>query len=66
MEYITIKEVSKKWNMSERRVQEMCKAGKISGVMKFGHEWAIPKDVEKPKDNRIKTGRYVKSKKTDT
>ena len=61
MEFMTIKEASIKWGLSERRVQEICVSKKISGVIKFGREWAIPKDAVKPSDGRIKTGKYVKT-----
>ena len=61
MEYMTIKEASEKWNLSVRRVQNICNEGMVPGVMKFGHYWAIPKDAEKPVDKRIKSGKYVKS-----
>ena len=60
MEYMTIKEASKKWNISIRRVQTICNEGAIPSVVKFGHAWAIPKDAEKPVDKRIKSGRYIK------
>lgn len=61
MEFITVKQAAKKWNLSERRLQTMCNAGEISGVVKFGHAWAIPEDAEKPVDKRIKSGKYIKS-----
>ncbi len=61
MDYMTIKEAAKKWGLSERRVQEICVLQKVPGVMKFGREWAIPKDAEKPTDLRVKSGKYVKS-----
>lgn len=61
MDYMTIKEAAKKWGLSVRRVQEICVNGKVPGAMKFGREWAIPKDAKKPEDKRIKSGRYVKS-----
>ena len=61
MEYMTIKETAEKWNLSVRRVQTICNEGKVSGVMKFGHSWAIPKDAKKPVDKRIKSGKYIKS-----
>lgn len=61
MEYMTIKETAEIWGLSERRIQEMCKQGLISGVVRFGHGWAIPKTAEKPVDKRIKTGKYIKS-----
>ena len=57
-EYVTIKEIAERWGVSTRRVQKMCSDGLIPGVMKFGRDWAIPKDVEKPKDGRVTTGKY--------
>ena len=30
----------------------------IPGAMKFGRDWAIPRDTPKPKDHRITTGEY--------
>ena len=62
MEYITIKEVADKWGLSVRRVQTLCNENKISGAVRFGKAWAIPKEVEKPVDHRIKSGIYVKEK----
>ena len=56
--YLTIKEVAEKWNLSTRRVQKMCADGAIPGVVRFGRAWAIPKDAEKPVDGRITTGEY--------
>jgi len=60
MEYITAKQAAQKWGISERRVQILCEQGRIEGVSKLGHAWAIPKDAEKPKDARVVTGRYKK------
>lgn len=28
--------------------------------MKVGSYWAIPEDAEKPRDARLKTGKYIK------
>ena len=52
MEYMTIKETSKKWGLSERRIQEICVLKKIPGAFKFGREWAIPAEAERPFDAR--------------
>lgn len=60
MDYMTVKEASKKWNLSERRLQTICNEGMIPGVIKFGRSWAIPIDSEKPIDKRIKSGKYIK------
>lgn len=62
MDYLTIKDASEKWNLSVRRIQEMCCDGKIEGAEKFGREWAIPKDAKKPVDARVKTGKYIKDR----
>ena len=61
MEFMTTKQAAEKWGLSERRLQTICKEGKISGVVKFGKAWAIPVDAERPVDKRIKSGRYKKS-----
>lgn len=63
MDYMTIKEASEKWGISIRRIQEICAQGKIPGITKFGREWAIPIDADKPIDKRVKSGKYVKLKK---
>ena len=61
MEYLSIKEVSEKWGISKRRIQTLCSQNRISGAMRVGNYWAIPSDAEKPKDERIKSGRYIKT-----
>lgn len=33
--------------------------GTIPGAVKIGSYWAIPADAEKPKDARIKSGKYL-------
>jgi len=61
MDYMTIKEAAEKWGLSVRRVQAICNEGKVEGIIRFGREWAIPKNAEKPQDKRIKSGKYIKS-----
>lgn len=60
MEFMTIQVASEKWGISERRIQTLCTTGRLEGAQKFGRQWAIPADVEKPVDARIKSGRYIK------
>ena len=55
MEYMSCAEAADKWGISERRVQKLCEGNRISGVVKFGHVWLIPKDAEKPIDKRKKS-----------
>jgi len=54
MDAMSVKEAALKWNISERRVQKLCEEGRISGVVRFGRSWVIPKDTQKPKDARRK------------
>lgn len=60
--YLKISEISKKWGIKERRINTLCLEGRIEGAIKFGNTWAIPEDAEKPKDERVKSGKYVKNK----
>lgn len=48
MEYITVRQAAKKWNMSIRSVQELCRSGRVEGAQKFSGNWAIPVDAPKP------------------
>ena len=50
--YLSIREVAEKWGVSERRINQYCSEGRISGVQRFGKSWAIPIDAEKPGDPR--------------
>ncbi len=61
LETMSVREAAKLWNLTERRVSALCKDGKIKGVRKQGRSWLIPIDAEKPVDNRVKTGAYVKN-----
>lgn len=62
MEYLSISQTAEKWNISRRRIQVLCSEGRIPGAMRIGFAWAIPADAEKPKDQRIKSGKYIKNK----
>lgn len=57
---MSVKEAAKLWNITERRVSELCKKGKIKGAIKHGRVWLIPVDAQKPVDSRVKTGAYKK------
>lgn len=62
MKYLSIKQTAERWGISSRRIQILCKEERIPGAFLVGNSWAIPEDAEKPKDQRIKSGKYVKSK----
>lgn len=61
--YITLSEASKRWGISDRRIRMLCAEGRIDGVTRFGRSWAIPENAQKPSDNRVKTGKYIKESK---
>ena len=61
MEYMTIQEAAAKWSITSRRVQVLCAEGRLEGAVKFGRQWAIPADLEKPDDARVKSGKYIKA-----
>lgn len=52
MEYLTAKEVSKKWGISQRRVAVLCAEGRVAEATMLGNMWVIPNDAEKPEDGR--------------
>jgi DNA-binding CsgD family transcriptional regulator len=54
MEYIKASEAAERFGISVHRVQELCKNGKIEGATRFGRDWMIPKNAEKPTDGRRK------------
>lgn len=62
MDYMTIQQAAEEWGISERRVQVLCSEGRLQDAQKFGRQWAIPKGTKKPEDDRIVTGKYIKSK----
>ncbi len=48
MKYINCQEAGKKWGVSPRRVQQLCKANEIEGVKKDGRSWLIPANTPCP------------------
>ncbi len=66
MKYISAIEAAERWNLSRRRIITLCNEGRIAGAQKVGTYWIIPEDAEKPADARIKSGKYIKSKLTES
>ena len=54
MDIMSVKEASKRWNLSERWIQKLCEEGRIKGVQRFGRFWMIPREALKPTDLRKK------------
>ena len=59
--YLTIAELSEKWGIKVWRINTLCLEGRIEGAVKFGNAQAISEEAEKPKDERIRTGKYRKN-----
>lgn len=60
MEYLSIRQTADKWGISIRRIQVLCNECRIPGALKIGSYQNIPANAEKPKDERIKSGKYIK------
>ena len=52
MKYMSSKEASENWKISDRRIRVLCNAGRIEGAIKIGRNWSIPADAAKPADAR--------------
>lgn len=48
MNYLSVADVAKKWNISERSVRNYCSKGRIEGAFLTGKTWNIPKNAKKP------------------
>ena len=48
MRYLSVAELAKQWNISERTVRNYCAAGKIDGAFLTGKTWNIPEDAQRP------------------
>ncbi|HBV52054.1 MAG TPA: cell filamentation protein Fic [Clostridiales bacterium] len=48
MKYLSVTEIAKRWNLSERSVRNYCAQGKIEGAFLTGKTWNIPEDAQKP------------------
>lgn len=57
LNYMSVKETAKKWNVSERQVQKLCEEQRISGAIQVSRVWLIPNEASKPIDRRTKKGK---------
>lgn len=48
IEYISVEEASKLWELSIRSVRNYCAQGRVPGALLDGKTWKIPSDAEKP------------------
>lgn len=56
MDFLSVKEIAKKWNLSERTIRNYCASGKIKGAFLTGKTWSVPSDTIKPERINAKTG----------
>lgn len=48
MKYLSVSEIAKLWNLSERSVRNYCAEGRVDGAILSGKVWIIPKNAKKP------------------
>ena len=48
MRYLSVTEIAKKWDVSERSVRNYCAQGRVNGAFITGKTWNIPENAEKP------------------
>ena len=48
MDLITVKDAAQKWGVTTRRVQGLCKEGKIKGAIRWERTWMIPRHAVLP------------------
>ena len=58
MNYLSVSQMAKKWNMSERGVRKYCAEDKIPGAFLTGKTWNIPENAEKPKRKNKKSNEH--------
>ncbi len=63
MDYLTVKQAAKMWNISERRIINLIKDNRIPGAFKNGMCWSIPSDTHKPIDKRSSYSKTIEDKK---
>lgn len=59
--FMTVKQASEKWGISERRIRTLCSDGKISGAYQEKRMWYIPIDAVKPVEGRYKSQESILS-----
>lgn len=56
MRYLSVIEIAKKWNISERSVRNYCAHERVQGAFLTGKTWNIPENAEKPERSNKKKG----------
>ena len=64
MNLITVKQAAEKWGVTTRRVQGLCKEGKIKGAVRWERTWMIPEHAVLPKKSNAQTPQLPMPKKS--
>lgn len=59
MKYLSVTDIAKKWEISERSVRNYCAHGRVEGAVLNGKTWNIPEDAQKPERSNKKTEQPV-------
>lgn len=59
MPYLSVTEIAKKWNVSERSVRNYCAQGRVIGAFLTGKTWSIPENAEKPERSNKRKARPI-------
>ena len=54
MRYLSVTEIAKKWNISERSVRNYCAKGRVPDAFLDGKTWKIPENAKKPERSNKK------------
>ena len=59
MQYFSVAQMAKIWNVSERSVRNYCAKGRVPGAFLIGKTWNIPEGAEKPERSRKKKSQPI-------
>ena len=59
MPYLSVTEIAKKWNVSERSVRNYCAQGRVIGAFLTGKTWSIPENAGKPERSNKRKARPI-------
>ena len=59
MRYLSVSEIAKKWNISNRSVRNYCAQGRVSGAKMNGKTWMIPENAKKPQRSNISKEKVI-------
>lgn len=58
--FLSVREITAKWKVSERWVNQYIREGCVPGAERFGKSWAVPENAEKPERQRPGVKKEIK------